>query len=125
MDLIRAIVLKLESWELQSGTVLVITDIEKEFPIEGYTAEQIRYHTNLIVNDGWIDSGGSSLLSLLTFRSLTSLGHDFADSVRDDKIWAMTKDGALKAGGFTLELLMNVAKGLVKTQLEKYTGIEL
>lgn len=125
MDLIRAIVLKLESWELTPGPVMVVTDIEKDFPIEGYTAEQIGYHIKLITDEGWIDSPGPSSFSMFTFRSLTWQGHEFADTVRDNQIWAMTKEGALKAGGFSLDLLIRLAKGFAKTQLEKHTGIEL
>ena len=126
MDLIRAIVLKLESWELRPGAIVICNDIENDFPISGYTADQVSYHFNLIAESGWIETGGRNPTSRsFTFRSLTSKGHDFADSVRDDKIWSTTKEGALKAGGFTLELLGNIAKGLIKTQLEKHTGIEL
>lgn len=105
---------------------MVVSDIEKDFPIDGYTAHQIIYHFNLIVGNDWLDTAGRNPSSIsFTFRGLTSKGHDFADSVRDDKIWATTKEGALKAGGFTLELLGSIAKGLVKKQLEKHTGIEL
>lgn len=126
MDLIRAIILKLESWELNPGAIMVSHDIENDFQVDGYTAHQISYHFNLIAENGWIDTAGRNPTSRgFTFRSLTSKGHDFADSVRDDKIWATTKEGALKAGGFTLELLGSLAKGLVKKQLEKHTGIEL
>ena len=46
-------------------------------------------------------------------------------SVRDDAVWRKTKEGALAAGGFTFELLASLAKGLVKKQIEKHTGIEL
>lgn len=48
MDLIRSIVLKLESWELRPGAVIIVQYIESDFPIDGYTAHQIDYHFNLI-----------------------------------------------------------------------------
>lgn len=126
MDLIRSIVLKLESWELRPGAIIIVQDIESDFPIDGYTAHQIGYHFNLIAEVGWVDTAGRNPTSRsFTFRSLTSRGHDFADSVRDDKIWTATKDGALKAGGYSLELLGNLAKGFLKKQIEKHTGIEM
>lgn len=126
MDLIRAIVLKLESWDLGPGAIIIVSDIEKDFPIDGYTAHEISYHFNLIAEVGWVDTGGRNPSSRsFTFRSLTSKGHDFADSVRDDKVWAVTKDGAVKAGGYSLELLGSLAKGLLKKQIEKHTGIDL
>ena len=60
---------------------------------------------------------------------MTWKGHDFLDSVRDDKVWEHTK-GALaevKSVGFDTikEVATAVAKGLIKTQLKKYTGVEL
>ncbi|MCQ6259811.1 DUF2513 domain-containing protein [Pseudomonas sp. Q11] len=126
MDLIRAIVLKLEAWDKSSSGIFIVQDIEKDFPIEGYTAEEILYHYQLITEKGWVDTAGRSINSRsFTFRSLTSDGHDFADSVRDDKIWSLTKDGALKAGAFSMDLLGQLAKGFAKKQLEHYTGISL
>jgi hypothetical protein len=56
---------------------------------------------------------------------LSWAGDDFLDSVRDPEIWRQTKEGAKKAGGFTVELLGDLAKGLIKTQIKKHTGVEL
>ena len=56
---------------------------------------------------------------------LTWDGCDFLDSVRDDEIWRQTKDGVTKAGGFSLDLMKALAKGLIKKQIETHTGVEL
>jgi Hypothetical protein (DUF2513) len=58
-------------------------------------------------------------------RGRTWRGHDFIDSVRDPEIWRKTKEGAQAAGGFTIELLRELAKGFIKTQIEKHTGVKL
>lgn len=125
MDLIRAIVLKLEDMEMSPGAIYVINVLQGDFEVEGYTNEQVFYHAKQVVAAGLIDEGGGGSMSGFGFRSLTPRGHDFADTVRDDKIWAMTKDGAVKAGGFTMQLLVDLAKGFTKKQIEKLTGIEL
>ncbi|SOC30319.1 Hypothetical protein SAMN05428964_11139 [Thalassospira xiamenensis] len=52
-------------------------------------------------------------------------GHDFLDSVRNEEVWNKTRAGVRKAGVFTFDFLVDVAKGFAKTQLEKHTGIEL
>ena len=52
-------------------------------------------------------------------------GHNFLDSVRDPEIWKKTKEVAHKAGGFTFDILGDIAKGLIKTQVKKYTGVEI
>ena len=36
-----------------------------------------------------------------------------------------TKEGAEAAGGFTVDLLKDLAKGLVKKQVEEWTGVKL
>lgn len=50
---------------------------------------------------------------------------DFLDTIRDPSIWRETKAGAKKAGGFSLDLLKALAKGLVKKKIEQHTGVEL
>ncbi len=56
---------------------------------------------------------------------LTWDGHDFLDSIRDPVIWQETKEGVKKAGGFSLELLGDLAKGLLKKKIEDHTGVQL
>ncbi|MOA67102.1 hypothetical protein D3C78_1941230 [compost metagenome] len=58
-------------------------------------------------------------------RGLTPAGHDFADSVRDEKIWRRAKEGALAAGGSTIEILVDLAKGLIRKKIGEATGIQL
>jgi hypothetical protein len=57
--------------------------------------------------------------------ALTWAGSDFLDTVRDDEIWRNTKAGVKAVGGFSFDMMKSLAKGLVKKQIEKHTGIEL
>jgi len=124
MDLIRLIVLQLEKDHERPNDLLSFEDFETDLVIDGYTPAQVEYHLQLAINSNIFEiprnAGGLYIIS-----GLTPKGHDFADSVRDEKIWAMTREGALKAGGFTLELLGDLAKGFAKKQLEKHTGVEI
>ena len=66
--------------------------------------------------DFWnLRSGAKS--DAIPIAGLTWRGHDFLDSVRDPEIWRKTKEGATKAGGFTLDLLMDLAKAIIKAKL--------
>jgi hypothetical protein len=47
------------------------------------------------------------------------------DSIRDPENWAKTKKAAARAGGFTVNLLRDVAYGIIKKALENHTGITL
>ena len=62
---------------------------------------------------------------VLANPSITWEGHDFLDTVRDSEVWRKTKEGATAAGGFTFDIVKELAKGLIKTQIKKHTGLEL
>lgn len=125
MDLIRALILKLEALPMRPGGIVHITAADEEVAIPGKTIEEIDYHLSQIENSGYIDTGGVNPMEGIGFRCLTGAGHDFADSVRDDAIWREAKEGAKKAGGFSLELLGALAKGLLKKKIEQHTGVEI
>jgi hypothetical protein len=110
---------------MRPGGIDHIQADEEEIAVPGYDADQIDYHLSLICKAGFIDQGGVRPMSGIGFRSLTWAGHDFLDSVRDPEIWAKTKEGAKKAGGFSLDLLSSLAKGLLKKKIEEHTGIVL
>ncbi len=123
MDLIRTLMLRLEAIEPEPNR---LSEIDPSTFAEGYTAEQVRYHYRLLHEAGLIDPG-SRLLDEdeLTFNRLTWPGHDFVDSVRDPGVWRKTKEGASKVGGWTIGLLADVAKAILKQKLREATGIEL
>jgi hypothetical protein len=125
MDLIRELLLKLEALPMRMGGIVSIPPDAEEIAVRGYNSAEIDYHLGQIRRAGFIDEGGARPMSGIGFRCLTWEGHDFLDSVRDPKIWAKTKDGALAAGGFTVDLLKDLAKGFVKKQIEERTGVTL
>jgi Hypothetical protein (DUF2513) len=125
MDLIRELLLKLEALPMRMGGIVTITPDADEIAVPGYDTAQIDYHLGQIRRAGFIDEGGARPASGIGFRCLTWEGHDFLDSVRDPKIWAKTKEGALVAGGFTFDLLKDLAKGFLKKQIEERTGVTL
>lgn len=92
-------------------------------------------HSELVVTEHLLLLGEAGLIDYKEFKShggrsvipfrMTGKGHDYLDSVRDPEIWSKTKKGAEAAGGLTLELIGEIAKGVIKTQLKKHTGIEI
>jgi hypothetical protein len=129
MDLIRELLLKLEEFPLGRGDVVHISldesDPDDDFRIDGYTIDQIEYHLNLIGEAGLIIGAGENPMEGILFRSLSWEGHDFLDSIRDPEVWRKTKSGVKEVGGFTFELVKDLAKGFVKKQIEAKTGIAL
>ena len=55
----------------------------------------------------------------IMFRRLTWAGHDYLDAVRDPKIWHKTKEATDKVGSWTFEIVKELAKGYIKSELQK------
>ena len=125
MDLIRELMLRLEACQLGLGGVAIITSGDPLVAVPGKSEEEIYYHLNLIQQAGLIDAPGSQPMLGVTLAGLTWRGHDFVDSVRDPAIWRLTEEGARRAGGFSVDLLLALAKGLIKTKIEQHTGVKL
>ena len=122
LDIIRDLLLALEAGSENN------TFSTKKLPIlSDVSVEAVLAHFNLLVGAGIIEKarglyGDSPLRDKF---SISNEGYDYLEAIRDNAVWAKTKDAANKAGGFTLDLIGEIARGLIKTQLKKHTGIEL
>lgn len=124
MDLIRELLLKLEALDLRPGAIMHFMPDDEAIQTPGYSPAEIEYHARLLTEAGLIEPGRGAMQGFI-FRALTWAGHDFADSIRDPEIWEKTKKGAMAAGGFTVDLLKDLAKGFIKKKLEDLTGVKL
>lgn len=123
-DLIRELMLQLEQFNVVLPGYEYI--YPGQFQIEGYDDQQILYHLRLIADAGYIAIKRSSQpVDGYLFQGLTNAGHDFVDAVRDPEIWGKTKHAATQAGGFSLDLLRDLAKGLIRKKIAEHTGIEI
>jgi len=127
MDLVRKILLYFDS-----------TDADRVSPknviLDGYSTKQTLFHIEIMTEAGLLDhriiqaelsDGRRAHLNLDGGVRPTMAGYDFLDAVRDAETWKKTKDGALAAGGWTIDILKDLAKGLAKKKLEDLTGIKL
>lgn len=125
MDLVRELVLWLEAKNDR--------ELRKPYQItiNGYNSDEINYHlvrmyeAELIADEALRSKSTPERLIEVWPFDLTWQGHEFADSVRDADIWAQTKAGVNYAGGFSVELLKALAKGLLKKKIQHHTGIEI
>ncbi|WP_292107825.1 DUF2513 domain-containing protein [Brevundimonas sp.] len=121
MDFIRDILLRIEEAKGPNMVALLDKDASES------DLEKLQYHLALVIEAGLAKGiaahtmGGKNWLNL----NLTWDGHEFVDAVRDPEIWRQTKAGAAKVGAFSLDLLASLAKGLIRKQIEKHTGVEL
>lgn len=97
--------------------------------VDGVTKNDFVFHAQLLeeaklVEAAIMSEGKRPATDAMIWR-LTWAGHEFVDSVRDPKVWAKTKEAAAFGGGFTIDLLKDLAKGFIKKQIEDLTGVKL
>lgn len=129
MDLVRNLLLEIEggrrAFELMTPDIAEILGEDGAGKMPREQAELIEYHLALLDEAGLITIQAKLSGAVWQIGQITWAGHDFLDTIRDPAIWRETKAGAKQAGGFSLDLLKALAKGLIKKKIEQHTGVEL
>ena len=78
------------------------------------------YHIQLLCDDGCLIEINDS-----AYR-LTSQGHDFIESIRDNGIWEKTKNVVAESGGnATFEIVKALAYAFLRKKIYDHSGVEL
>jgi len=108
LDLIKKILLKIE----------LTTSLNKAIHIEidGYSKNEIDYHVVLLSDSRYVEAQ-KTVYGVLPYR-ITSSGHDFLESSKNDTIWNKAKSVAKEKGvGLTLDLFKELLASLIKSSL--------
>ena len=134
-DLVRDLLLRVEErLPKQTGDPLSAKDLmysgDETVSVASEEFLVANEHLRLLMEKGFLDgfeTGASRNPFNQTIRvwRLTWEGHEFLDRIRDPETWSKTKEGAVASGGFSLEIIGALAKGLVKQKVQKHTGIEI
>jgi hypothetical protein len=110
-DLIRSVLLAVESYNAPRGWVMI--------EVHGHTDEEIAYHVEILAEAGFIEADNLSSLSSYDWRAkrLTYQGHEFLDTIRDSKVWSETKKIASTVGAGSVTALFEIGKAYIKQQL--------
>nr|WP_294510085.1 DUF2513 domain-containing protein [uncultured Rhodopila sp.] len=122
MDLVRDILLKIESAPGKSSWNVLIDGVEGEDKQKLLLAHLPLMRDAHLVKFLSLNAG---IYTVMENIELTWEGHDLLDSVRSPEVWKKTKKGVEAAGGFTIDLMKSLAKGFVKKQIEEHTGVKL
>ena len=112
LDLIRKILFRTEEIPPDDHNI-------NNLDFEGYDEATVSAHALLMYEAGLIEAsftrtprGTSNLYSL---RRLLGPGHDMLDTIRNDTVWAKTKDRvSTTVGSTTLEIVKGIAEGVAK-----------
>jgi hypothetical protein len=110
-DLVRSVLLAIESYDAPRGWVTI--------NLPGHTDEEIAYHVEILADAGFIEAEDLSSFSGYDWRAkrLTYQGHEFLDTVRDNKVWSETKKIASTVGAGSVTVLFEIGKAYIKQQL--------
>ena len=129
MDMVRDLLLKIEggqrSFDLLTPEIAEMFGQNRDGRLPREQAELLEYHLTLLDNAGLITIQAKLSGAVWRIGHITWAGHDFLDTIRDPAIWRETKARVKQAGGFSLDLLKALAKGLIKKKIEQHTGIDL
>jgi hypothetical protein len=98
MDLIRALLLKLERSPIRPGGIVHLQPSDPEIAVDGFSDDEIEYHLSLLEDVRLLECSATRPMIGLMFKRLSWSGHDFLDSIRDDEIWHKTKKAAEATG---------------------------
>lgn len=120
MDLIRELLLEIEEKHDGSGRQVDVSGGDAPSPV-------VTEHLFMLAEAGLIEAQDASHMQgrrIIVLR-MTWQGHEFLDRIRDPQIWAKTKEGAKRVGSFSLDVLSDIARGIIKKKISDLSGIEL
>jgi hypothetical protein len=111
-DLVRTILLKVETDDLGK-------DEKIDLDLPGHDYEQVNYHVGQLIQAGYLQGYSTPDLDDESLRfevtAMTWNGHQYIETIRDNRIWSKTKSAiAEKGGAMTIEILTAVAIQMAK-----------
>lgn len=117
LDLMREILLFIEEHSPPHG------GLDKPLEISGYDRDTVFAHTELLIDEGYIDAkvlhGMTGIHDIMVDR-LTNRGHDAIAAARNKPMWQNAKKTAAEQG---VSLTLGLMVELVKAEAKKYLGL--
>jgi len=118
MDLIRELLIGIEENPLLDGHKWVTPDKPEEIGISDRSIEEVGYHLHLLIEAGLVHGKPAAVGTYMPWISkLTWQGHEFLDDIRDQQIWAKTKERLKGLPSVALSLMAEIAKAEIKKRL--------
>lgn len=119
VELIRNIMIHLEE-HLVPNSIINARDLPLYDKSSNEEFQVLLEHINQLLENQLVEAKPlkdlSGLREFMIFR-ITSKGHDFLDTFRNDTIWSDVKEKASVVGGFTISLLIELGKSYIKSKL--------
>ena len=124
MDLVRELLLKIAEADEPPNFSALIPNRKKgtqEYALAAYHMKMLINEVGLVKGIDVCSQDGDDWLAL----ELTWSGQDFLETVRDPTTWRVTKERVKKIGGATFEMVIDIAKAVMKAEAKKRLGLDL
>ena len=119
IDCIRSVLLELEELPLDIYTT---EDLTKS--IKKYGIKSVEYSIIKLEEAGYIRAGIARTLSgdveVYCISDITFSGHQFLEKIRDNQVWQKTKNVAGSIGTRALDLIAQIATGVLTELVNKH-----
>jgi hypothetical protein len=124
MDLVRELLLKIATATEPPNFSAIVPDRNGGTPEYAFAA----YHMKMLIDEVGLVRGidvcaGDKDEWLELY--LTWKGQDFLDTIRDPTAWRLTKESVKKVGGASWEIVIDIAKAVLKEEAKKRLGLDL
>lgn len=124
MDIIRAIMLQIEQ-DLGLHYVDYNSDFGgKDLTVEGASDEQVYGHLLMLLDSPFLE-GERFMSGEVRISKITWEGHEFLDSIRDQRVWNKIKAGAEKMGGVGLGFVWQMGKAIITAEIKTRLGLDV
>ncbi|OYY29777.1 MAG: hypothetical protein B7Y63_06855, partial [Sulfurovum sp. 35-42-20] len=115
LDLMREIMLTLEE-KMEYGKNIMSDRLFEMMNNKTLSSAKLSYHIGLLIEVNFIDAVKTSHHRGIDFdiTTITSDGQDFLDTIRQDSTWDIIKEQAVKMGGYSLSLIVDIGKEYLK-----------
>ena len=126
LDCIRDVLLTVES--LDFGQCLTLDQLNQKLPT--YEKKELWYTCLQLYDGGFIKlmtipMQHSEALGIKEIVDLTFSGHEFLNSIREDKNWDKIKSIAKAAGAYSLESILQITKDVISQAIKSAIAAHL
>lgn len=115
MDLIRDLLVNIADDPKFDGCSWISPGQPSDLGISAHSMEEVSYHLVLLIEAGFIK--GKEGMDVPVICKLTWQGHEFLDNIRDQGIWAKTKQRLSGLSGVGLSVIAQVAEAEIKKRI--------
>ncbi len=102
---------------LEENLDLFDTIVDNEIKLSKYDIKDIKYTLLKIEEAGFIRLGKTDLLGNIYVKDITYKGHQFLDTVKDNKIWKKTLTKISKFASVSIPIIQELASQILSMEL--------